>query len=182
MDVLWSPWRYRYIAGLDRQPEHSAEAATACPFCRIPAEQRDAENFVLYRGRHNFVLLNIHPYINGHAMIVPYAHVGMLSALPTEAGYEMFDLTRYLTEILIREYRAMGCNVGMNLGQAAGAGIADHLHMHVMPRWFGDVNFVTTIGETRVLPEDLPTTYARLRPYFAELEEKKLPLDVPPSA
>ncbi len=181
MDVLWSPWRYRYIAGLDRQPEHPAEAAMACPFCRIPAEERDAENFVLYRGRHNFVLLNIHPYINGHVMVVPYAHVGVLSALPTEAGYEMFDLTRYLTEILTQEYHAMGCNVGMNLGQAAGAGIADHLHMHVMPRWFGDVNFVTTIGETRVLPEELPTTYARLRPYFAELEGNRLPPGSPAS-
>ncbi|OYT71685.1 MAG: HIT family hydrolase [Chloracidobacterium sp. CP2_5A] len=163
MDVLWSPWRYRYIAGLERQDDG---ATTGCPFCRIPAEARDPENFVLYRGRHNFVILNIHPYINGHVMIVPYAHVATLAALPAEAGYEMFDLTRRLTEILAQEYRAMGCNVGMNLGQAAGAGIADHLHMHIMPRWFGDVNFITTIAETRVLPEDLPTTYARLCPYF----------------
>lgn len=166
MDVLWSPWRYRYIAGLDRQ---DGDSSAACPFCRIPMETRDEENFVLYRGRHNFVLLNIHPYINGHTLVVPYAHVGTLAALPLEAGYELFDLTRRLTEIFPQEYRAMGCNIGMNLGQAAGAGIADHLHMHVMPRWFGDVNFMTTIGETRVLPEELPTTYARLRPYFERL-------------
>ncbi len=166
MDVLWSPWRYRYIAGLERQ---DGVAATSCPFCQIPAEARDPENFVLYRGRRNFVILNIHPYINGHLMIVPYAHVATLSALSVEAGHEMFDLTRRLTEILTQEYRAMGCNVGMNLGQAAGAGIADHLHMHIMPRWFGDVNFITTIAETRVLPEDLATTYARLRPHFDQL-------------
>ncbi|MFQ3582274.1 MAG: HIT domain-containing protein [Chloracidobacterium sp.] len=176
MDVLWSPWRYRYIAGLDRQDD--LVVPPDCPFCRIPAESRDVDNFVLYRGRHNFVILNIHPYINGHTMVVPYAHVATLGALPTEAGYEMFDLTRHLTEILTKEYRAMGCNVGMNLGQAAGAGIADHLHMHIMPRWLGDVNFITTIGETRVLPEELATTYARLRPYF----DHYVPADQSPNA
>lgn len=162
MDHVWSPWRYRYIVDVvkDRKSDE-------CPFCRVPSEERDAENFLVYRGTYNFVILNIFPYMTGHLMVVPYRHIATLTDLTKPESDEMMDLTRQAYDVLTREYRAMGCNIGMNLGQAAGAGIADHLHMHVLPRWLGDVNFVTTIGETRVLPEDLETTYRRMVPHFS---------------
>jgi ATP adenylyltransferase len=162
MDFLWSPWRYRYIANEKRSTQE-------CPFCRMPAEERDEENFILHRGAHTFVVLNIFPYTSGHMMAVPYRHTATLSDLSKAESDELMDLTRHCYEALQREYRPMGCNIGMNLGQAAGAGIADHLHMHILPRWFGDVNFVTAIAETRVVPEDLEATYRRLKPHFSTL-------------
>jgi ATP adenylyltransferase len=162
MDYLWSPWRYRYIADISREKK-----ADECPFCRIPAEQRDAENFLVHRAKYNFVILNIFPYVSGHLMVVPYRHLASLTDLTKAESDEMMDLTRTAYDALSREYRAMGCNIGMNVGQAAGAGIAEHIHMHVLPRWLGDVNFVTTIAETRVIPEELETTYRRLCPYFS---------------
>lgn len=162
MDHVWSPWRYRYIVDVVKDKK-----SDECPFCRVPSEERDAENFLVFRGTHNFVILNIFPYVSGHLMVVPYRHIASLTDMTKPESDEMMDLTRVAYDVLFREYRAMGCNIGMNLGQAAGAGIADHLHMHVLPRWIGDVNFVTTVAETRVLPEDLETTYRRLVPHFA---------------
>ncbi len=162
MDHVWSPWRYRYIVDIVKDKK-----SDECPFCRVPSEERDAVNFLVFRGTYNFVILNIFPYTSGHVMVVPYRHIATLTDMTKSESDEMMDLTRKTYDVLTREYRAMGCNIGMNLGQAAGAGIADHLHMHVLPRWIGDVNFVTTVAETRVLPEDLETTYRRLVPHFA---------------
>jgi ATP adenylyltransferase len=121
---------------------------------------------VLYRGRRNFIILNLYPYISGHMMIAPCAHIGELDSASKEDTDEMMDLAKRC-QIALREiYHPDGFNVGMNLGRAAGAGIADHIHMHVMPRWAGDTNFMTTVAETRVLPEDLPTTYRKLLQKF----------------
>ena len=141
--------------------------ADSCIFCdaaRNPAD--DERNFVLHRGAHTFVILNLYPYISGHLMIAPYAHLGELDAAPKEATDEIMDLTKRCQTTLREIYHPQGFNLGMNLGRAAGAGIADHIHMHLMPRWSGDTNFMTSVAETRVLPEDLATTYRKLREKF----------------
>jgi len=141
--------------------------ADSCIFCdaaRDPAD--DERNFVLHRGAHTFVILNLYPYISGHLMIAPYAHLGELDAAPKEATDEIMDLTKRCQTALRETYHPQGFNLGMNLGRAAGAGIADHIHMHLMPRWSGDTNFMTSVAETRVLPEDLATTYCKLREKF----------------
>ncbi len=158
MDRLWSPWRYQYVT-------HAAGSG-GCIFCEKAAAGRDRENLVLYRGRLNYVLLNLYPYTNGHLMVVPYQHVATLTETPEETLTEMMQLTR-IAEMRLREvYRPHGVNLGMNLGECAGAGVAGHIHMHVLPRWIGDANFMTTISETRVLPEDIATTYERLYAAF----------------
>jgi ATP adenylyltransferase len=141
--------------------------ADSCIFCDVARDPaNDEENFVLHRGLHSFVILNLYPYISGHLMIAPYAHLGELDATPKEATDEMMDLAKRCQTVLREVYRPDGFNLGMNLGRAAGAGIADHIHMHLMPRWSGDTNFMTSVAETRVLPEALPTTYHKLREKF----------------
>ncbi len=158
MDYIWSPWRYAYV---------TKASPGQCIFCEKASEPNDAENFVVHRGRHGFVLLNIYPYTTGHLMIAPYAHVAALEEVEDETFVEMARMMREATIHLRNVYRPQGLNVGMNLGECAGAGIAGHLHMHVLPRWIGDSSFMTTVGETRVLPEDLRTTYAKLAAAFA---------------
>ena len=158
MDYLWSPWRYAYVS--------RNEAPTGCIFCVKSAERNDEENFVLFRGDYNFVLLNLFPYTSGHMMIAPYAHVATLEEAPEEAVVEMMSLARIASKHLSAVYRPQGMNLGMNIGECAGAGIAGHIHMHVLPRWPGDSNFMTTTGETRVIPEDLSITYEKLRGAF----------------
>ena len=141
--------------------------ADSCIFCDAVKNPADDEgNFVLHRGAHTFVILNLYPYISGHLMIAPYAHLGEFDAAPKEATDEMMDLAKRCQTALRTVYRPQGFNVGMNLGRAAGAGIADHIHMHIMPRWSGDTNFMTAVAETRVLSEDLLTTYGKLREKF----------------
>ena len=161
MDRLWSPWRAKYIAsGVDAQ-------SPTCVFCEIGKDTAsDNENFVVFRGQLNFVVLNLFPYITGHLLIVPYAHLGEFDSAPKDVTDEMMDLTKRLQTALREVYKPAGFNVGMNLGAAAGAGIVDHIHVHILPRWSGDTNFMTTVGETRVLPEDLTTTYTKLRQHF----------------
>ena len=157
MDYLWTPWRYAYI---------TAGEAPACIFCELLHSGDDPKSLIVYRGEHNFVVLNAFPYTCGHAMIVPYEHLNRLHKLPSPAATEMMALSQRLETALIELYRPDGVNVGMNIGKAAGAGIADHVHMHVLPRWVADANFMTVIGETRVLPESLETTYKRLKAKF----------------
>jgi ATP adenylyltransferase len=138
-----------------------------CIFCEAgqhPAN--DEQNFVLHRASHNFVILNLYPYISGHLMIAPNAHLADFAAAPKEATDEMMDLAKRCQSALREVYRPDGFNLGMNLGRAAGAGVADHFHLHVMPRWDGDTNFMSTVNETRVLSEDLPTTYRKLLSKF----------------
>ena len=136
-------------------------------FCRMAAEpEHDEDNFVLHRGEHAFVVLNIYPYITGHLMVVPYLHTSEFDSLPKEITDELMDLAKRTQTALREVYSPSGFNLGMNLGAAAGAGITDHMHIHLLPRWSGDTNFMTTVAETRVLPEDLKTTYSKLRSYF----------------
>lgn len=162
MDRLWSPWRGEYTASVT-----SSEADLRCVFCEIRVHPKnDQQNFVIHRAEFNFVVLNIHPYSSGHLLIVPYEHVADLRSAAKDTTDELMDLTK-LAETAIREaYNPDGLNIGMNLGRAAGAGIAGHIHIHMLPRWNGDTNFMTTVGETRVLPEDLTTTFNRLRKHF----------------
>ena len=121
---------------------------------------------ILYRGRLNFVIMNLFPYTSGHLMVVPYRHVGNITDTDTEQLEEMMTLSRKAVRVLDEAYLSEGYNMGLNLGQAAGAGVKDHMHLHVVPRWVGDTNFMTATGETRVLPEDLKTSYERLKPLF----------------
>lgn len=161
MDRLWSPWRAKYIAsGVDAQAE-------TCVFCEIARNtENDEKNLVVFRGQLNFVVLNLFPYITGHILVVPYAHLGELDSAPKDVTDEMMDLTKRAQAALRSVYKPAAYNVGMNLGAAAGAGITDHIHLHVLPRWSGDTNFMTTVGETRVLPESLEITCSRLREEF----------------
>ena len=161
MNHLWSPWRAKYIAsGVDAQ-------SPICVFCRLAAEDdKDEANLVLHRGTHNFVALNLYPYITGHLMVIPYQHISDLDLTGKEISDEMMDLAKRAQTALREVYSPAGYNLGMNLGAAAGAGIADHLHLHVLPRWAGDTNFVTTVAETRVIPESLETTYSKLHGRF----------------
>ena len=136
-------------------------------FCLIAEHpEEDETNFVLHRAQHGFVILNLYPYISGHLMIVPYLHTGEFDSMPKEITDELMDLAKRCQTALREVYSPAGFNLGMNLGAAAGAGIVDHLHIHLLPRWAGDTNFMTTVGETRVLPEDLHTTYSKLRSKF----------------
>jgi ATP adenylyltransferase len=157
MDHLFSPWRYAYVT--------SQKTEDGCVLCRLgaadPAE--DEAGFVVARARHLFVVLNIYPYNSGHLMIVPYRHVPRLPALGDEVLHEMGRLAARVEEAMEEAYHPDGINFGMNLGRSAGAGIADHLHLHVVPRWAADTNFITVAGETRVLPETLHETWRRLR-------------------
>lgn len=161
MQRLWSPWRSKYIAsGVDAQAE-------GCVFCGIAADpDADASNFVLHRGEHAFALLNLYPYITGHLMIVPYLHTSEFDSVAKEITDEMMDLAKRAQTALRKVYSPSGFNLGMNLGSAAGAGIADHIHIHVLPRWSGDTNFMTTVGESRVIPEALEITYSKLLAQF----------------
>lgn len=162
MERLWSPWRHDYLAATG-----SGAASSACIFCEAQKNPADDEkNFVLYRGAANFVILNLYPYISGHLMIAPLGHVGELDSAGKDVTDEMMDLVKRSQTALREAYRPQGFNVGMNLGRAAGAGIADHIHMHVMPRWTGDANFMTSVGATRVLSEALSVTYQKLRDKF----------------
>jgi ATP adenylyltransferase len=159
MDYLWTPWRYQYVT--------KAEDAGVCVFCSAAQSEDDAQTLVVHRGTHNLVILNRYPYCSGHVMVVPYEHVATLEKLSDEALGELFRLARDCETHLRAAYRPDGLNLGMNLGKSAGAGIADHLHLHVLPRWAGDTNFMTVVGETRVVPESLDVTWAKLRSAFA---------------
>ena len=161
MDRLWSPWRAKYIAsGVDSQ-------ASSCVFCRLAREtENDEANFVLLRGTNAFVALNLYPYITGHVLVLPYQHLGDLESTSKDITDELMDLTKRSEVALRKVYSPPGFNIGMNLGAAAGAGIADHIHLHILPRWSGDTNFMTSVADTRVIPEDLHTTFNKLRGQF----------------
>lgn len=163
MDYLWTPWRYRYVA------EASAHSSKDdhCIFCDALAAGDDARTLIVFRGEKNFVILNRYPYTSGHAMIVPYPHVGDLAEVDTAVLADMMQIAQRVQKALREMYRPEGFNLGMNLGRAAGAGVTHHLHLHILPRWAGDSSFMTVVGETRVEPEELPTTFERMRKALA---------------
>jgi ATP adenylyltransferase len=189
MDHLWSPWRFTYVTTADTETRPGVPEALAdwpgnlgCVFCNLIAaidfaiangvdrEKAEAAGGLVYRGRQCFICLNAFPYTSGHVMAMPYAHLDRLSTLPIETAHELMDLTRQTERVLERVYSPHGYNFGLNVGKAAGAGVAGHLHLHAMPRWAGDTNFMTTVSETRVLPEDLESTWKRMREAFKDSE------------
>jgi ATP adenylyltransferase len=155
MDYLWTPWRYRYVAEVGK--------SSGCVFCDAVAAGNDEQTLIVLRAQKTYVILNRYPYTTGHVMIVPYEHTADFARLDAATATELMRLSQRVQAVLDAIYHPDGFNVGMNLGRSAGAGIADHLHLHLLPRWIGDTNFMSTVGETRLEPEDLPTTYAKLR-------------------
>ncbi|HUK25953.1 MAG TPA: HIT domain-containing protein [Terriglobales bacterium] len=155
MDYLWTPWRYAYVT--------NAAKTTGCIFCELPKLGDDARAGIVHRGRECYIVLNSFPYTPGHVMIVPFAHVDELHKLPDSTAQELMALTQRIEGVLRQLYTPDGINVGMNIGKAAGAGVAGHIHMHALPRWVADGNFMSVIGETRILPETLEQTYERIK-------------------
>jgi ATP adenylyltransferase len=151
---LWSPWRMTYI-----QNSHKPEA---CIFCTLPEMADSPQNLIVYRGQHVYAVLNRYPYTSGHLMIVPYSHQPSLDGLDAATRAEIMEVTTQAVDALRSEYRPQGFNLGINLGEVSGAGVADHVHLHIVPRWSGDTNFMSTVGSTRVLPEALEVTYWRI--------------------
>lgn len=158
MQHVWSPWRFQYVS--------SAVKEDGCIFCNALSNRNPAESLIVYRAISNFIILNRYPYNNGHMMIAPYLHLANPADAPAEVVEEMMRLSQDAIRALREVYRPEGFNIGMNLGKSAGAGVEDHYHMHVVPRWNGDTNFMTAIAETRVLPEAFDVTLAKLKPYF----------------
>jgi ATP adenylyltransferase len=160
MERLWTPWRLAYVT-------EASHPSSGCVFCDAVA--RADESLIVHRGATCFVILNLYPYNNGHLMVVPARHVGRLALLSPDELTELMQLTRVAEMALEELYQPHGFNMGLNLGKPAGAGVVDHLHMHVVPRWNGDTNFMTVVGDTRVLPEELAHTANRVRPLIARL-------------
>jgi ATP adenylyltransferase len=187
MDHLWTPWRYAYVTATDGAPRPGVPSSLSawpgdlgCVFCNLiasihhaiangmSADQAESAGGLIVRGKHCFICLNAYPYTAGHVMVMPYAHLDRLSLLPVDASHELIDLAQRTELVLQKLYNPHGFNFGLNLGRAAGAGVAGHLHMHALPRWAGDTNFMTTIAETRILPEALEITWKRMREAFGE--------------
>lgn len=160
METKFTPWRKAYIT---RGHELKGDG---CVLCDLGRQQPNAAHLVLFRGEYCYVVMNLFPYNTGHLMVVPYNHTADLPGLAAVTAVELFELTRRCVAILGAELRPQGANLGMNLGEVAGAGIAEHLHMHIVPRWSGDTNFMPLIGGTKLIPETLEETYQRLLPHF----------------
>lgn len=154
MENMWSPWRMKYI--------NDSENFEGCVFCIAPQKNDDEDMLIVHRGKAAFVILNRYPYTSGHLMVVPYSHVSSIEMLTPEVRFEMIELVNTALSVLRSAYKPDGFNVGINMGSAGGAGIAEHAHIHVVPRWAGDTNFMSAVGETRVIPEDLAVTYKRI--------------------
>lgn len=160
MERLWAPWRLDYI---------TKEKSSGCFLCEKPLAGDDRASYIVWRGAHSYVLLNAFPYNNGHIMIAPYAHLAALEDLPADTIHEMMDLSQLAARALKDGFNCEGMNVGFNLGAAAGAGVKDHIHLHMVPRWTGDTNFMPVIGDTRVIPQSLDRTFELLSEGFARL-------------
>ena len=155
MDYIWAPWRYRYVADASKDDR--------CIFCDALSAADDRSMLIVLRGAKNFVILNRYPYTSGHVMVVPYAHVANLADAEPDTLAEMMQIAQRVERALGHTYHPQGYNLGMNLGRAAGAGVTGHVHLHVLPRWAGDANFMTVTAETRVEPEELSITFEKLR-------------------
>lgn len=157
MEHIWAPWRIEYIRMVKSE---------GCILCDKPGQDNDVQNYILYRGEKNFIILNMFPYNPGHLMIVPYRHINTLEELTKEELHEHFEIVSLSIKILRKVFKPHGFNVGINLGRVAGAGIDDHVHTHIVPRWNGDTNFMPVLSDVRVIPEALAETYQELRGEF----------------
>jgi ATP adenylyltransferase len=193
MDQLWTPWRYQYVTTAEKAVRAGVPASLnawpgdlGCVFCNLvasvdyaiahgtSADTAEQAAGLVVRGAGCFLCLNTFPYNSGHVMVIPYEHQASLAALPASTAHELMDMAQETERVLTQLYTPHGINFGMNLGQAAGAGVAGHLHLHAVPRWVGDTNFMTVVAETRVLPESLEITWERMRGAFAGLGLQKL--------
>ncbi|BCU70561.1 HIT family protein [Stygiolobus caldivivus] len=165
MDVLWAPWRSKYIL------EASKKKDDTCIFCEFPKSNNDKGHLIVFRAKYNFVILNAYPYNPGHIMVVPYRHVSSLELLSEEESSEMFFIIKRSLKVLRKVYSPDGFNIGANIGRVAGAGIDQHVHVHIVPRWNGDANFMPVIGNIKVLPELLEDTYNKLYVEFNSKDE-----------
>ncbi len=165
MDRLWAPWRMGYI--LNNSKNHDR-----CFLCEAVKLNDDRKNYILYRGRHSFVVMNLYPYNSGHLLVVPYEHVPDLAGLSREQLTDLMERSRESVDVLRQDMDPEGFNIGINIGKAAGAGLPEHMHIQIVPRWTGDTSSMTVFHETRVMPEMLDETYARLRPYFEKLKNE----------
>ena len=157
MKHIWAPWRIEYIM---------MKKTEGCILCDKHGEYNDAANYILYRGDKNFVILNSYPYNPGHLLVIPYRHVANLGELTNEERHEHFDIVSRSVEVLKRVFNPGGFNIGINIGKVAGAGIEDHIHTHIIPRWQGDTNYITVVADVRVIPQALAETYERLKGEF----------------
>ena len=157
MEHIWAPWRIRYI---------EMEKPEGCIFCEKPGENNDPENYILYRGNKNFIMLNSYPYNPGHLMVVPYRHVAGLDEMTGEERNDHYEIVSRSITVLKQVFKPAGFNVGVNMGKVAGAGIADHVHTHIVPRWQGDNNFIPVLSDTGVMPEALSDTFEKLKGKF----------------
>lgn len=164
MKRIWSPWRMQYILNADK--------GRGCILCDKPGEKDDATNYILYRGKSNFIILNAYPYTPGHLMVAPYRHIGNLNDMTEDEVKDHSDLIRLCVSLLTAEIKPDGFNIGMNLGKVAGAGIASHIHMHIVPRWLGDHNYMSVVADVRVLSEGLTETYTKLKEGLDKLNLK----------
>ncbi len=161
MKKMWAPWRIEYI--LSPKP-------SGCIFCVKPKESKDDENFILYRGQYSFIIMNYYPYNNGHLMVVPYRHLSDITVLNDEENKEISSLIQTSVKIIRKTMNAEGFNIGMNLGKTAGAGIDEHIHYHIVPRWNGDTNFMPVAGNSKVISQGLYETWETLLPHFQDLK------------
>jgi ATP adenylyltransferase len=159
MEQIWAPWRIRYI-------QTAKAGVEGCFLCEKPKENSDEENYILYRGEKNFIILNSYPYNPGHLMVSPYRHVASLEGLAKEELHELFEMVSRSVKVLKQVFNPGGFNIGINLGRTAGAGVADHIHTHIVPRWVGDSNFMPVVADVRVVPEALAETYEKLKGKF----------------
>lgn len=159
MDKLWAPWRMEYIHNIH-------EKDVGCIFCAKPKEKNDRGNLILFRGKHNFIIMNRYPYNNGHLLVVPYEHKPDSADINDSVALEMWKLTNKCKVVLVKAFHPDGFNIGMNIGRTAGAGIDQHIHMHIVPRWSGDTNYMPIIGETKVISQGLWEAFDILRHYF----------------
>ena len=157
---IWAPWRLAYVK------DASKDSGQECIFCIKPEESDDRTNLIVHRGERCFVILNLYPYTNGHLMVAPYEHVGSIQAIEPETTAEMMRLAQRAISVLEESYEPHGFNVGFNQGRVAGAGVEHHIHMHVVPRWGGDTNFMPVLADTRVMPQTLEQTYEALAERF----------------
>lgn len=166
MDTMWAPWRSQYVTNVGEKDE--GKKNHECVFCSALKAENDLDRYIIHRGTNAYVILNLYPYNNGHMLIIPNVHESVLEKLPMPVLYEMMDLIVKAQHVLWACYHPQGINVGLNMGVAAGAGIDQHLHFHILPRWSADSNFMTTIGKTRVIPESLEDSWKKIRGKWAE--------------
>ena len=162
MEIIWAPWRMEYI---------ESESLPGCLFCQKFSENKDIQNYILYRSNSGFLILNIFPYNNGHLMVAPVKHVADITLLNQKEIVDLMRLVQKGVKALTRAYKPDGFNIGLNLGAVAGAGVKDHLHFHIVPRWQGDTNFMPVISDTKIMPQYLHKTYEILLPFFSDVRE-----------